>query len=348
MKTFDEIFKLNEAIFKKDKIYYHVSKYDFTEFKLKKVNFNEKNSSEDNTAFGIFLTDNLYTISRFMDVLNNNLYLYKCKLKKDLNIFDFNNEEDKAAFFAIAYKDEISKQKFLKDYKKFACSCLVLGKKKEPLTDKIKKSIESCIEHAFKLRTSKSIQASSNYEFIENKAIVRIIKSLNYDGYCSSWVTKNLCVFDPQNIEIIRYEENSERLNKIINIQHGNVNMKNFIHDDGKTISRNVRSYKDYKDDIIWNEKEFEQILNDVGLKLRDYEFETTRADVLKNKIKKFLKACHNKLPNFMFPFTWAEIDEFDDAIIRYINKRKKRVQESLSFEDIYNQCLIKTGSSLS
>ena len=62
MKTFDEIFKLNEAIFKKDKIYYHVSKYDFTEFKLNKINFNEKNSNEDKTAFGIFLTDNLYTI----------------------------------------------------------------------------------------------------------------------------------------------------------------------------------------------------------------------------------------------------------------------------------------------
>ena len=230
----------------------------------------------------------------------------------------------------------------MKDYKNE--SSLDLGRKKARLTNELQKSIESCIEYAIKLRTSKSVR-DTNYSHVENKAIVKIIKSLNYDGYCSTWISKNLCVFNPQNIEIIKYDENSERLNKIINFydkdNYSKTNIKHFINDNDKTLSRNVRSYKDYKDDIIWNEKEFEQILKDAGLNIRDYEFETTRTDILKSKIKNFLRACHKKLPNFMFPFTWFEIDKFDDVIIRYINKRKKRVQESLIFENIYQKCLI-------
>jgi len=175
--------KLFEQIYRSSKLYYHISPNKFDKFE-RRNSFRKGDGAEE--LGGTFLTPQLYMINAyFANYLSTKhkrkeYYLYYCKLKKDLNIFNPSSKKDRTL---LIDKIRENPNQFFLNYS--------IKQPRAVLPD-LKRELASMFR-------------SHNWSQIENPELTKMIKSLGFDGYVSQEnEVGNIMVFDPTNIEIVR------------------------------------------------------------------------------------------------------------------------------------------------
>ena len=181
--------QLFEQIYRTGKSYYHISPNKFTKFEKR-----NRFRGTDVSYGGTFLTPKLVMINDYLrDYLmdkfrQDEYYLYRCLLTKPLNLFNPGSRKDRTAFLTEVRKNP---REF---FFNFAM--------KQP--GAVYRTLQSELTEVF--RTHKWSQ-------MENPMITDIVRKLNYDGYVSEENgVGNIFVFNPENIQIIRYDNKRETI----------------------------------------------------------------------------------------------------------------------------------------
>jgi hypothetical protein len=175
MSLFGDI--LREAIYSKRKMFYHVSYNKFSKFE-------RRNSyrKDDPDAGGVFLTPSPqmirlyiseYLLERFP---RDEYFIYRCFLKRELNIFNPSNREDRKNFLDIIAEDPMG---FFEEF-----------------TIKSRHMVSGNLNQALY-----KLLHDSSWVDAENPAVSGLVRNLGYDGYESAENgVMNVLVFNPEDV----------------------------------------------------------------------------------------------------------------------------------------------------
>jgi hypothetical protein len=180
MKTFDEIYQLNEVLYNARKIYYHISPNRFNKFEKRNAY-----RTDDSTQGGVFLSPNPLMLREYAkDYLLDHYpaaryWLYRCKLSNNVDIFNPSVRPDRESFIDVVKSDPTD---FIRRYASHSASW-------------VQPNLKGILQHIF---------FGNNYENMENPAVVKVISALGFDGLeMTENNIVNMLVFDPSHVAII-------------------------------------------------------------------------------------------------------------------------------------------------
>jgi hypothetical protein len=180
IKSFEEIYKLNEQMRREDKIWYHGSTKDFDKLEAKSEYHHNISDFDDMKA--IFLSPNKNFAYKY---ISNHGYsptnvVYTCKLIRPVNLFNVASKKD---------MNKVSKFLDEKDIKDL----------EELTTDDLLKKYPRYFRH------------------IEKPKIIKAIRAAGFDGFCCSEEDmENIGIFDSSLIKIIDKASSFDELDKLL------------------------------------------------------------------------------------------------------------------------------------